>query len=103
MITDDPEGRGICGSSSGGICAFNAAWQRPDQFRKVYSTIGSFTLAVEKAREKLKKFQLTDPTFYILQLVEGIIASGRRPRRKATSDSRTAAPLPKPAPGRSTT
>ncbi len=37
---------------------------------------GSFTLAVEKAREKLKKFQLTDPTFYILQLVEGIIASG---------------------------
>ncbi len=43
VITDDPEGRGICGSSSGGICAFNAAWQRPDQFRKVYSTIGSFT------------------------------------------------------------
>ena len=42
-ITDDPEGRGICGSSSGGICAFTVAWQRPDQFRKVYSTIGSFT------------------------------------------------------------
>lgn len=37
---------------------------------------GSFTLAVEKAREKLKKFQLTDPRFYILQLVEGICASG---------------------------
>jgi enterochelin esterase family protein len=42
-ITDDPEGRGICGSSSGGICAFTVAWERPDQFRKVYSTIGSFT------------------------------------------------------------
>lgn len=43
VITDDPEGRGICGSSSGGICAFNAAWHWPDQFRKVYSTVGSFT------------------------------------------------------------
>ena len=43
VITDDPAGRGICGSSSGGICAFSVAWHRPDQFRKVYTTIGSFT------------------------------------------------------------
>src|SRR5690349_20721377 len=42
-LTDDPEGRAICGSSSGGICSFTVAWQRPDQFRKVLSTIGSFT------------------------------------------------------------
>lgn len=42
-ITDNPEGRAICGSSSGGICSFTVAWERPDQFRKVYSTIGSFT------------------------------------------------------------
>jgi enterochelin esterase family protein len=42
-ITQDPAGRGICGISSGGICAFTAAWQRPDQFSKVISHIGSFT------------------------------------------------------------
>lgn len=42
-ISDDPEKRAICGSSSGGICAFTVAWERPDQFRKVYTTIGSFT------------------------------------------------------------
>ena len=42
-ITDNPEGRAICGASSGGICAFTVAWERPDQFRKVFSTIGSFT------------------------------------------------------------
>lgn len=42
-ITDDPEGRAICGASSGGICAFSVAWHRPDQFRKVLTTIGSFT------------------------------------------------------------
>ena len=41
-ITDDPEGRAICGISSGGICAFTAAWERPDQFRKVLSHVGSF-------------------------------------------------------------
>jgi enterochelin esterase family protein len=42
-ITTDPEMRATCGSSSGGICAFTIAWERPDQFRKVLSTIGSFT------------------------------------------------------------
>ena len=42
-ITDDPEKRAICGASSGGICSFTVAWERPDQFRKVLSTIGSFT------------------------------------------------------------
>jgi enterochelin esterase-like enzyme len=41
-ITDDPQGRGIAGLSSGGICAFTAAWQRPDAFSKVFSAIGSF-------------------------------------------------------------
>jgi enterochelin esterase family protein len=42
-LTDDPEQRAICGLSSGGICAFTVAWERPDAFRKVLSHIGSFT------------------------------------------------------------
>ncbi len=42
-ITDDPDGHAICGISSGGICAFTVAWERPDAFRKVMSHIGSFT------------------------------------------------------------
>jgi enterochelin esterase-like enzyme len=42
-ITDDPEGHAIGGISSGGICAFTVAWQRPDEFRKVLSHVGSFT------------------------------------------------------------
>lgn len=42
-ITYNPEGRAICGISSGGICAWTAAWERPDQFGKVMSHIGSFT------------------------------------------------------------
>ena len=43
QLTTDPERRGICGISSGGICAFTAAWERPDLFRKVVSHVGSFT------------------------------------------------------------
>lgn len=42
-LADSPQMRAICGLSSGGICAFTAAWQRPDQFHKVLSHIGSFT------------------------------------------------------------
>ena len=42
-LSNDPEMRAIGGSSSGAICAFTAAWERPDVFRKVYSNVGSFT------------------------------------------------------------
>ncbi len=41
-LTSDPEMRAICGQSSGGICAWTVAWEKPDQFRKVVSHIGSF-------------------------------------------------------------
>jgi enterochelin esterase-like enzyme len=41
-LTKDPDKRAICGASSGGICSFTVAWERPDAFRKVLSTIGSF-------------------------------------------------------------
>ena len=34
--------RCIAGGSSGGIAAFNAAWQRPDAFSRVYANSGSF-------------------------------------------------------------
>jgi gluconolactonase len=42
QLSADPAMRGIAGMSSGGICAFTVAWERPDQFRRVLSQIGSF-------------------------------------------------------------
>src|ERR1043165_360668 len=39
-LTKDPEGRAIGGTSSGAICAFTVAWERPDAFRKGISCIG---------------------------------------------------------------
>lgn len=41
-LSDNPNNRSIAGASSGAICAFNVAWERPDQFRRVLSTIGTY-------------------------------------------------------------
>lgn len=41
-ITADPNLRAIGGASSGAIAAFGVAWHRPDQFRRVFSTIGTY-------------------------------------------------------------
>ena len=41
-VTDDPDQWAIGGGSSGGNCAFTVAWMRPDRFRRVFSSLGSF-------------------------------------------------------------
>jgi sugar lactone lactonase YvrE/predicted esterase len=41
-LTTNAVGRAIAGASSGAICAFTAAWERPDAFSKVFSTIGTY-------------------------------------------------------------
>jgi enterochelin esterase family protein len=60
-ISPNPEHRGIGGASSGAIAAFTVAWERPDQFRKVLSIVGSYTnlrgghVYPEKVRASEKK------------------------------------------------
>ena len=41
-ISKDPERHGIGGASSGAIAAFTVAWERPAEFHKVLSIVGSF-------------------------------------------------------------
>lgn len=41
-VTQDPSRRCVAGLSSGGICSFTVAWNRPDKFGLVMSWIGSF-------------------------------------------------------------
>ena len=41
-LSHDGNDRCIAGSSSGAICAFTAAWERPDAFRRVFSAIGTY-------------------------------------------------------------
>ncbi len=41
-LSSNPNDRALAGTSSGGICAFNAAWERPDAFRRVLCSVGTF-------------------------------------------------------------
>ena len=41
-LSTNANDRCIGGSSSGAICAFTAAWERPDAFSRVFSAIGTF-------------------------------------------------------------
>lgn len=60
-ISKEAKHHGIGGASSGAIAAFTVAWERPDQFHKVLSIVGSFTnlrgghVYPEKVRESERK------------------------------------------------
>lgn len=41
-LSHDPNDRAIAGSSSGAIAAFTVAWERPDEFRRVLSAVGTY-------------------------------------------------------------
>jgi gluconolactonase len=41
-ISKNANDRAIAGASSGAICAFTAAWRRPDAFSRVFSSIGTY-------------------------------------------------------------
>jgi sugar lactone lactonase YvrE len=41
-LSKDPNARGLSGTSTGAVAAFAAAWNRPDQFRRVLSFIGTY-------------------------------------------------------------
>ncbi len=59
-ISSDPNDRAIGGASSGAICAFNVAWERPDQFRRVLSTIGTY-VGLRGADEMATLVRKTEP------------------------------------------
>jgi gluconolactonase len=42
LLSSNPDDRAIAGNSTGGIAAFNVAWQRPDAFHRVFTNIGTF-------------------------------------------------------------
>ena len=41
-LSTDPNDAAIAGNSSGGICAFMAAWHRPDRIRRIFSGVGTY-------------------------------------------------------------
>src|ERR1043165_9757186 len=68
-ISKDPNQHAIGGASSGAIAAFTVAWERPNDFRKVLSIVGSFvslrggheyTEIVRKSEKKPIRIYLQD-------------------------------------------
>ena len=59
-LSSDPNDRSIAGASSGAICAFNVAWERPDAFRRVFSSIGTY-VGLRGANEFPTLIRKTEP------------------------------------------
>lgn len=51
--------RAIGGSSSGAICAFNAAWEKPGEFSRVFSCIGTYVglRGADRFKELLRRYE----------------------------------------------
>jgi enterochelin esterase family protein len=59
-VVEDSAGRAIVGLSSGGMCALNAAFERPDAFGKVVSHCGSF-VDIRGGHEMAAKIRHAEP------------------------------------------
>ena len=88
-IRTDAYSRAITGLSSGAICAFNAAWQMPDQFSRVISWIGSFASIQWR---KTLTFQTAARTFPTKSFAKpnATSASGSKTAPKTSNSTATA-------------
>ena len=60
VLSKDANDRAITGASSGGIAAFSVAWNRPDLFSRVYTTVGTF-VAMRGGHEYPAMVRKTEP------------------------------------------
>ncbi len=63
--------RAIAGASSGAICAFTAAWQRPDAFSRVFSAIGTY-VSMRGGNDYPALIRKTEPKVLRIYLQDGI-------------------------------
>lgn len=59
-LSKDPNDRCAGGGSTGGVGSFSLAWQRPDQFRRVFSAVGTY-VAMRGAEEYHVLVRKTEP------------------------------------------
>lgn len=60
LLSTNPNDRSCGGGSTGGVGAFSLAWQRPDQFRRVFSAVGTY-VAMRGAQEYHVLARKTEP------------------------------------------
>ena len=69
-LSHDANDRAITGASSGGIAAFTAAWNRPDLFSRVYTTVGTF-VAMRGGHEYPAVVRKTEPKQLRIYMQDG--------------------------------
>ena len=70
-LSTDPNDCAIAGSSSGGICAFSAAWARPDRFGRVFSAVGTY-VSMRGGNEYQAVIRKTEPKRLRIFLQDGL-------------------------------
>ena len=71
QFSKEANDRAIAGLSSGAICAFTAAWQRPDKFSRVFSAVGTY-VAMRGGDEYPALIRKTEPKPIRIFLQDGI-------------------------------
>ena len=71
LISKDANDRAITGASSSGIAAFTVAWERPDMFSRVYSSVGTF-VAMRGGNEYPAIVRKTEPQRLRIFLQDGV-------------------------------
>ena len=70
VLSHDANDRAITGASSGGIAAFTAAWNRPDMFSRVYTTVGTY-VAMRGGHEYPAIVRKTEPKALRIYMQDG--------------------------------
>lgn len=70
-LSTGPNDCAIAGSSSGGICAFSAAWARPDRFARVFSAVGTY-VSMRGGNEYQAVIRKTEPKRLRIFLQDGL-------------------------------
>lgn len=66
-----PEDCAIAGASSGAICAFTVAWERPDRFSRVFSAVGTY-VAMRGGNEYQAVIRKAEPKPLRIFLQDGV-------------------------------
>ena len=77
-LSKDPERPRHSGASTGAVGAFMAAWNRPDQFRRVISFIGTF-VAMKGAEPCPPSIRKTEPKPIRIFMQDGATITSSRP------------------------
>ena len=71
ILSPNPNDRAITGASSSGIAAFTVAWERPDMFARVYSSVGTF-VAMRGGNEYPALVRKSEPRALRIFLQDGV-------------------------------